>query len=119
MRIILILLTTFLNVSLTAQVLKFTDLQGEKPIGKFTSYISKNGETYSVGDTLSVGSPSGVNGQFLFIGNHDFLGTEYPVTTTAINAITVIKSIYVKGTKKIGWKAAMNRMGIYWFRQVS
>ena len=45
-----------------------------------TEYVSKNGEVFKVGETLTIGNPSGNLDTYNFIDNYDAFGTSYKVT---------------------------------------
>ena len=56
------------SVSLMGQTINYKDLNvSKRPKGSFNSYISKNGEIYSIGDTIRINKPSGINGAFIYI----------------------------------------------------
>ena len=104
--LLVFLIVAGFSLTAIAQTLNYKEIGEEKPRGTFTTYISKIGDTYNVGDTLQLGSPSGTNGQFVFLENMDIMGTMYDVGASAINTRTVIRKIYVKGTRRSGWKVA-------------
>lgn len=83
-----------------------------KPRGKFNSYVTLTGDEIKVGDTLTFGKPSGVNGKFVYLQSIDIMGTYYVVGSEATNSNAIIKAIRVSGTKRAGFKAAIQTKGI-------
>lgn len=75
------------------------------------TYISKDGTKYTIGDTLKMGSPSGVNGTWVYVQGVTWMGDIVPVPTNAVNTNTVIKKLYVGGTKKQGFKVSILTKG--------
>jgi hypothetical protein len=75
---------------------------------KFDEYISKDGHSYMIGDTLKIGRPSN-NKTFLFITVSSTANALLGVQPEALSVSqsgtkSVIKSIIVGGTKKTGFK---------------
>jgi hypothetical protein len=97
---------------LNAQTLKFEHLQEFKPKGKFQNYLAANGETYSVGDTLKIGTPSGANGSFLYISQMTLLGDIIEVEASSTNTNAIVKKIKAYGTKRTGYKAQFQTKGM-------
>jgi hypothetical protein len=97
---------------LNAQTLKFEHLKEFKPKGKFQTYVAANGEKYSVGDTLKIGTPSGVNGNFLYISQMTLLGDIIEVGTGSTNTNAIVKKIKAYGTKRAGYKASFQTKGM-------
>ena len=89
--------------------LRYTDLASAttRPSGPFTSYVSKDGSVYNVGDTIILGVPSS-NKTFAFITQGDVLsalnGTE-PIHASAVvsRTKTEIKKIWITGNKRSGY----------------
>lgn len=111
-----LLLTSFLVAFVTfnsiGQTIEYTDLNGDRPPrGTFEKYVSKNGESYSVGDTIIIGVPSGTNGKFVYIQKVDLAGTVYVVGSEATNTNAELKKIRVSGTKRSGWKVSFQTKG--------
>lgn len=98
---------TLLSISSIAQELKYSDLQGQKPKGSFSSYLSKDGETYGIGDTIQLGLPTGVDGGFIYIrtyGLATLVTSSYGSASASVsNQSTIIKEIVVLGNKTSGW----------------
>ena len=100
----------FLAIFLTSaffvhsQVLNFKDLTGEKPKGKIFEYISKDGSSYKIGDTLTVGKGSGNNGSFVFVTGLTASFSSYVPDATIFNTKAIISNINIKGSKNEGWK---------------
>jgi hypothetical protein len=109
----LALLIHFTATSVFAQEVKFEDVQNATVTsGQFTSYIAKDGSTYKVGDKVSFGTPSGVNGKFVTITNMDIAGNVFPVGAGAINTVAEIKKIRIAGNKRSGYKVAFQTKGV-------
>lgn len=110
---ILILLLIMVGTKVFAQELKYSDLQGDvRPKGEFTSYVSKDGAVYKIGDKITIGVPSS-NKTFAFITEGD--GIILPITQlTAISSgqQTEIKRISVFGTKRSGFFVSIRSKGI-------
>ena len=110
---ILILLLTMVSTTIFAQDLKFSDLTSNvKPKGEFTSYESKDGAVYKIGDRIKIGVPSS-NKTFAFITEGD--GILLPITRlTAASSgqETEIKRISVLGTKRSGFYVSIRSKGI-------
>jgi hypothetical protein len=64
-------------------------------------YVGKDGHSYKVGDTLKIGMPSSLK-TFAFINEGNALVGLKPSDVSASGTTTVIKKIYVGGTKRIG-----------------
>ena len=111
MKHLFILLLTLLSLSSNGQTVKFTDLSGEKPKGTYTTYISKNGETYTIGDTIRIGVPSGTNGRFVYIQIMDIFGNTAYAGPEATNTTAELKKIHVLGTSRAGWKISFQTKG--------
>lgn len=86
-----------------AQEIKYADLGTAEKGDDYTSYVSKTGAVYKVGERIKIGAPSN-GGQFNYITFGD--GIVVPVTPLpAGNAgnETEIKKIAVVGTKRSGY----------------
>lgn len=94
-------------------VLKQDDLNAEKrPKGVFTSYESKDGSVYKIGDKIAIGVPSS-NKTFAFITEGD--GVLLPITQLLASASgqqVEIKRIDVGGTKRTGFYASLRCKGM-------
>lgn len=94
-------------------VLKQDDLNAEKrPKGVFTSYESKDGSVYNIGDKITIGVPSS-NKTFAFITEGD--GVLLPITQLLASASgqqVEIKRIDVGGTKRTGFYASLRCKGL-------
>ena len=115
-KIILSLVTLIMfSGSLFSQelVLKQDDLNAEKrPKGDFTSYESKDGSVYKIGDKITIGVPSS-NKTFAFITEGD--GVLLPITQLLASASgqqVEIKRIDVGGTKRTGFYASLRCKGL-------
>jgi hypothetical protein len=106
------LFATIFNITF-AQQLNYDDVtKGAVPKGKYESYLSKDGSVYKIGDTLTIGLPSGTNGMFVSINKVDIMGTAYIVGREAINTSAEIKKIRITGNKRIGYKANFQTKGL-------
>lgn len=94
-------------------VLKQDDLNAEKrPKGAFTSYESKDGSVYMIGDKITIGVPSS-NKTFAFITEGD--GVLLPITQLLASASgqqVDIKRIDVGGSKRTGFYASFRCKGL-------
>src|SRR4030042_5890369 len=76
--ILTLVLFTMMSSYIFSQELKYSDLSGEeRPQGEFTSYVSKDGSVYKIGDRIKIGVPSS-NKTFAFITEGD--GVLLPIT---------------------------------------
>lgn len=64
-------------------------------------YVARDGHSYKVGDTLKIGRPSS-NKTFAFISTGSAMGGFDPLEINQSGKNTIIKKIYVNGTKKQG-----------------
>lgn len=115
----IILLTFALILSINnskAQEFKYTDLvtwkQEDLTFG-FTSYASKDGAVYKIGDKLKVGTPS-TNKTFAYITDG-----RQQLGVSASGTETEIKKIYVKGNKRTGYRVAFKTKGFDWLSTYS
>lgn len=108
----LILFLIVVSSNLFSQELKYSDLENalEKPKGDFTSYVSKDGAVYKVGDGLTIGLPSSGN-IFSFISGVNTLGQPFDVQARVSGQQTEIKQIFIMGTKKSGFYCVMKGRG--------
>lgn len=79
--------------------------------GKYDSYLSKDNYIYSIGDTIKISTPSGINGKFVYIQKMDVAGNVYVVGAEATNTYCIVKNIRVGGTKRSGWKVSFQTKG--------
>jgi hypothetical protein len=79
-----LLLIVFLTISICGytQEIKYTDLATSNR-GEFTSYISKDGSVYKIGDRIKIGRPSS-NAMFVYITQGD--GILMPITQLTSNS---------------------------------
>ena len=82
----------------------------EKPEAPIV-YISKDSTKYQIGDTLKLGTPSGVNGRWVYIFAMTWMGEAVAIPITAANTNVVIKKFYVGGTRKQGFKVSIFTKG--------
>ena len=111
-----LLLIIALSASFTgmAQTVSFNqvDQATAKPKGNFKTYISKDSTTYSIGDKLTVGQPSGQNGRFVYIQEITAFGDIMIVKAKAANTKTEIKKIKIAGSKRAGFKVTIQSKGM-------
>jgi len=112
MKKLLFILMFLFSIMVQAQILNYADLSVGRPQGPFESYISKTGDTYSVGDTLVIGNPSGTNGRFVFIYDLDVTGSMFYPNSGISHTNSVIKKIRVAGSKRAGWKVSLQTKGL-------
>lgn len=91
-----LLLSTSLNGF--SQTIKFTELTNERTDRQdFKTYISKDGATYNVGDTIHILSPSQVNGEFASINGRidgDMSFTNIPASSYFENKNIIVENIF-------------------------
>lgn len=103
-----LVLTTFAS---SAQDVKYSDLSSmTKGDGKLDSYTSKDGIVFKLGDTVTVGVPSG-NKTFNYIEDGSIFGTQ-PATSRISGNRMIIKRIWVSGTKRQGFQPQMKLEGV-------
>ena len=99
-----------LNISFSQEV-KYTELSSITSRGEITSYVGSDGAVYKVGDKLKIGVPSS-NKTFAFITEGD--GFLLPITNLPISASgqeTEIKSIWIVGSKRVGYSISFRTKG--------
>ena len=117
MKAILTLTLLFVSLNLIfGQTVKYSDIEhAEKRLkGKFQTYISKSGDSYSVEDTVEIGKPTGSDGKYLYIYvtnpvvgivemGGDFLGLKLVIKTIKIvgKKGNIRAHIYAKGGNKL------------------
>ena len=110
MKKLLFLLLVLLNLCASAQTISYSELKGDKPKGDFQTYISKDGEPYSIGDTITLGAPSGTDGEFVYITTFGIMSAVFNSTSlgsSGTSANTVINKILIGGSKGAGWKVVI------------
>lgn len=93
-----------------AQEINYKDLSSG-PKGEYTSYVSKDGATYKIGDRLKLGVPSS-NKTFAFVYEGD--GLLLPMTnvgSVVSGTETEIKRIFVVGNKRAGYSVTLRTKG--------
>ncbi|MBU1009676.1 MAG: SHOCT domain-containing protein [Bacteroidetes bacterium] len=106
-------LSLLISMAALSQQITYSDLQkGLKPKGEFTSYISKDGAVYNIGDRIKIGVPSA--GQtFSFITEGDgFILAITQLTAASSGQETEIKRFSVFGTKRSGFFVSVRSKGI-------
>jgi len=103
------------GICINAQEINFNDVatSGKGSYNKvsFTSYISKDGAVYKIGDTLKIGVPSS-NKTFAFITEGD--GLLIPITqltAVASGSNSEIMKIWLVGTKRAGYFVSFKTKG--------
>jgi hypothetical protein len=105
------ILTFMFNGNVFGQEIKFNDLASSNR-GEFTSYVSKDGSIYKIGDRVKIGVPSS-NKTFAFITEGDgFLLPITPLLVQASGQESEIKRIFVTGNKRAGYSVAFRTKGI-------
>ncbi len=77
-------------------------------------YLGKDGYSYKIGDTLKIGRPSS-NITFAFLKDYSSLGgyeNNGPTSISRSGTTTIIKKIFVNGTKSMGFKIFFLGKGI-------
>lgn len=109
--ILTLILFVFLSSNLFSQELNYSDLSStERPKGNFTSYMSKSGAMYKVGDKLKIGVPSSEK-TFAFIQVVNVLLQAFPLSVTGSGKEAEIKSFMVQGTKRSGYSVLVRSKG--------
>ncbi|MFV8347991.1 hypothetical protein [Flavobacterium sp. ZB4P13] len=108
-----LLLIAFLTISICGytQEIKYTDLATSSR-GEFTSYVSKDGSVYKIGDRIKIGKPS-ANATFAYITQGDgvLIGiTQLPANSSGQE--TEIKKIFVVGNKRVGYSVSFRTKGV-------
>lgn len=78
----------------------------KRPKSDFTEYIASNGESFKIGQTVTINQPSGNSNTFQYISREIGLQV-YETSTDANNTETELLKFRVFGTKKSGWKVAL------------
>jgi hypothetical protein len=106
------LMMSLMSLITQAQTVTYSDVVNQIITrGKFTEYVSRDGTVYRIGDRVEFGTPSGVNGKFVTIQKMDVMGTYYPVGAEIINTSAEIKSIWIGGSKRTGFKVSFQTKG--------
>lgn len=77
-------------------------------------YEGKDGYSYKIGDTLKIGRPSS-NKTFAFLNEFSLMGgpeSNGPLDISQSGSNTIVKKIYVSGTKNSGFKITFQGKGI-------
>ena len=101
-----------ISSNLFSQEIKYSDLNvSKRPKGKFTSYVSKDGSVYKVGDKLTLGVPSS-NKTFAFVQVVNALMQVFPLSVTGSGMEAEIKYFVVNGTKRSGYHVLVRCKGM-------
>ena len=112
MKKLFFLMSTMLVLTLNSfsQELKYSDLSNDatRPKGTFTSYVSKDGSVYNIGDELRIGTPSS-NKTFAYISEGDVLNAlngkpPEQATMRASGQKTEITKFWIGGNKRTGFE---------------
>lgn len=95
------LLLITISISGFTQTVNFNEIATISGRGEYTSYISKDGTLYKIGDKIKIGFPSS-NKTFAFI---------YKCDINASGNDTEIVKIYIVGTKRIGYSVSFRTKG--------
>lgn len=118
------LLTTalvFLSATLFSQTLNHNQLElgSSRPSNEFTEYIASNGESFKIGDKVTINQPSGNSNTFQYVLRN--VATEvYTAGTDANNTEGELFKFRIGGTKKSGWEIWMVlKTGEAWRYQIN
>jgi hypothetical protein len=103
-------LVSFSQKRITAEEMKNFS-KGAFEAADFDEYLALDGHVYKVGDTLKIGRPSS-NKTFAFIDEGSALVTPTPTSSNSSGTNSIIKRIYVGGTKKMGFRIYFVGKGI-------
>jgi len=108
--LLLISVVLVLTFNSFSQILNYSDLSNDtiRPKGQFTSYVSKDGSVYNIGDKLTIGVPSS-NKTFAYISEGDILnalsGEQHEqATVQASGQKTEITKFWIGGNKRTGFE---------------
>jgi hypothetical protein len=113
LHITLCVATLLLVSPLFAQEIRYTDLATvTKASDNYTSYVSKDGAVYKIGDRLTIGKASAGT-----IFNYIFEGDGIVIAMKNLPAIasgkeTEIKKIFVAGNKRVGYTVSFRTKGV-------
>jgi hypothetical protein len=107
-KILMVAITLIASVSVFSQKqITYNEMKtfskGMFEVSDFDSYIGADGHLYKIGDTLKLGRPSS-NKTFAFIDEGSALVTPTPTTASSSGTNSIIKRIYVGGTKRMGFR---------------
>ena len=88
-----------------------TFTKGAFDAADFDEYTAADGHVYKIGDTLKIGRPSS-NKTFAFIDEGSALVAPTPTTAGSSGTNSIIKRIYVTGTKRAGFRIYFIGKGI-------
>jgi hypothetical protein len=110
---VLIFILALTSLTTFSQELKYDDLfSGERPMGPFASYISKDGTIYKVGDKIKIGTPvPGYTFGYIWVGD-GIISEEELLGPSGSNTEVKIKRIIIGGSKKEGYKALFRTTGM-------
>lgn len=101
---------TFSQKKISHEDLKTSDVSAFA-MSYFDEYVAIDGHTYKVDDTIKIGRPSS-NKTFAFILSGDAIITPVvPASVTSAGHNTIIKKIYLSGTKRAGYRIYFKTKG--------
>jgi len=115
MKTIIVILFLFISANVYGQrgfdnsykndTVTYAELQKGKPYKRyFTSYVAKNGDIFSVGDSIKILKGSGFQGGFLFIQKSSLWDIEdVEACRYVAGSYKEIKKIFVAGFKRSGY----------------
>lgn len=110
---ILIFILVLTSLTTFSQELTYDDLfSGERPMGPFKSYVSKDGTIFKVGDKVKIGTPApGYTFAYIWVGEGIIMQEEL-LGPSGSNTEVKIKRIIIGGSKKSGYKALFRTTGM-------
>jgi len=112
-KLIMILMVLLSGYQSKTQTLNYADIKVDKPKGKFTEYLSKDGAIYKIGDTITVGKGTGSNGAFVYVQGQNMYGEIYNADATIYNTKAIIKDMFIYGNKNEGWRMVFKTKGSF------
>lgn len=105
----LVFLISLISLGASAQELKYSDLKNlTSGKGEFTSYVSKSGTVFKIGDKVTLGIPSALK-TFAFVNEGALILT--PLTSASSGESTEIKKIGLVGSKRTGFVPVFRTKG--------
>lgn len=93
LNLLLIVILLMIVTGLNAQSLKYSDVNTVGKSDGYTSYISKDGTLYKIGDTLKINKPASGNGLFIYIKTLFMMKS--PANQRESGRLSIIKEINV------------------------
>lgn len=108
MKYLITTLFLFSTVVIFGQTVTYDDIVNspKRPSKNFTEYIASNGESFKIGQTVTINQPSGNSNTFQYISRQ--VATQvYTTSTDANNSDNELYKFRIGGTKKAGWEVYM------------